>query len=83
QEALTNVTHHARARHACIRFRLDRDLHIEIADDGVGFSGSRDEGVGLYSMRERAAELGGSLIVSRRPEGGTLVSATLPIGGAG
>ena len=83
QEALTNVTHHARARHACIRFRLDRDLHIEIADDGVGFNGSRDEGVGLHSMRERAAELGGSLIVSRRPEGGTLVSATLPIGGAG
>lgn len=83
QEALTNVTHHARARHACIRFRLDRDLHIEIADDGVGFNGGRDGGVGLHSMRERAAELGGSLIVSRRPEGGTLVSATLPIGGAG
>ncbi|MBP9502907.1 MAG: hypothetical protein KBF17_12170 [Candidatus Promineofilum sp.] len=83
QEALTNVTHHARARHACIRLRLDRELHIEIADDGIGFNGSRDEGVGLHSMRERAAELGGSLIVSRRPEGGTLVSATLPIGGAG
>lgn len=81
QEALMNVSHHARARHACIRFRLDRDLHIEIVDDGVGFNGGRDEGVGLHSMRERAAELGGSLIVSRRPEGGTMVSATLPIGG--
>lgn len=82
QEALANVSHHARARYACVRLRFDQDLHVEITDDGVGFNGSRDGGIGLRSMRERASELGGSLRVSRRPEGGTLVQAVLPIGGA-
>jgi signal transduction histidine kinase len=81
QEALTNVAHHARARHACVRLRLDHGLLIEITDDGVGVNGSREGGVGLHSMRERAAELGGNLNVSRRPEGGTLVRAVLPVGG--
>jgi signal transduction histidine kinase len=80
QEALTNVVHHAGARCAVVRLRLDRDLHIEIADDGVGVNGGRPGGLGLHSMRERAAELGGSCAISRSPEGGTRVVATLPVG---
>ncbi len=81
QEALTNVARHSRARHACVRLRLDHGLLIEVTDDGVGVNGGRDGGVGLHSMRERAMELGGNLSVSRRPEGGTLVRAVLPVRG--
>jgi signal transduction histidine kinase len=79
QEALTNVVHHANARCAIVRLCLNRDLAIEIADDGIGFSAGRDEGVGLHSMRERAAELGGSLTVARQAGGGTIVRAVLPL----
>lgn len=81
QEALTNVARHSRARHACVRLRLDHGLIIEVTDDGVGVNGGRDGGVGLHSMRERAMELGGNMSVRRRPEGGTLVRAVLPVRG--
>jgi signal transduction histidine kinase len=79
QEALTNVVHHAHARCAIVRVSLNQGLAIEIADDGIGFSAARDEGVGLHSMRERASELGGSLTVARQAGGGTIVRAVLPL----
>ena len=82
QEALTNVVHHARARRAMVCLRLDHALTIEISDDGRGFQQGRVGGLGLNSMRERAAELGGSLTVRGLPAGGTLVRAALPLEGA-
>ena len=80
QEALTNVLHHAYARTVAVRVRLDRDLRLEIRDDGVGFKGERDGGIGLRSMRERAAELGGTFAVAGLPAGGTVIRVTLPVG---
>ena len=80
QEALTNVVHHADARCAVVRLRLDDALHVEVVDDGIGIHGGRPGGLGLHSMRERAAELGGRCTVSRVPGGGTRVEATLPVG---
>jgi two-component system NarL family sensor kinase len=81
-EALTNVTRHAAARSCAVRLWLDDDLHIEVVDDGVGFEQSlltEGGGVGLSSMRERAAELGGECLVETDREGGTRVLATLPL----
>jgi signal transduction histidine kinase len=56
-------------------------LQLEIADDGVGLPRDRDArvGVGLISMRERAAELGGTCGVENLPTGGTRVYAVLPL----
>lgn len=79
QEALTNVVHHAGAHCAVVRLRLADALDIEIVDDGVGINGGRPGGLGLHSMRERAAELGGRCTVSRADGGGTRVAATLPV----
>lgn len=81
QEALANVIHHAQARCATVRLALDGDLIVEVEDDGIGFKSGRDGGLGMHSMRERAAELGGRCTVSALPDGGTLVRATLPVGG--
>ncbi|HEV2783580.1 MAG TPA: ATP-binding protein [Actinophytocola sp.] len=81
-EALTNVTRHASARSCAVRLWVDDDLHIEVVDDGVGIEqGMLTEGggVGLSSMRERAAELGGECLVEADREGGTRVFATLPL----
>jgi signal transduction histidine kinase len=82
QEALTNVARHARANTCRVRLSVDRGagmLEVEITDDGAGIPEERVAGVGLSSMRERAEELGGTLEVEPRPEGGTRVLACLPL----
>lgn len=79
QEALANVVHHADACRATVRLWLDGELHIEVADDGLGINGGRAGGLGLRSMRERAAELGGAFAIAPLPDGGTIVRATLPL----
>lgn len=79
-EALTNVARHARASRAAVRLAVEDDvLTIEIADDGVGIAPDRQAGVGLVSVRERAAELGGRADVSCPDGGGTVVRVRLPL----
>jgi signal transduction histidine kinase len=81
QEALTNVVRHAEASECVIRLALDdahRTLRLEVRDDGRGLPSERGRGVGLASMRERAAELGGECVVESFPAGGTRVRASLP-----
>jgi two-component system, NarL family, sensor kinase len=78
-EALTNVLRHAEAQRCTVRLVCNSDLEIEIEDDGCGIHERPNPGVGLNSMRERAAELGGQCSVERRPSGGTLVHARLPL----
>jgi signal transduction histidine kinase len=79
-EALTNVTRHAHARRATVRLqRDDRDLLVEVADDGTGIAAEAQAGVGLVSLRERAAELGGRSEVTCPATGGTVVRAWLPL----
>jgi signal transduction histidine kinase len=82
QEALNNVLRHAGARVCTIRLALAGDgagLRLEVDDDGVGLPAQAHLGVGLNSMRERAGELGGTCQVAARPEGGTHLSAWLPL----
>ncbi|WP_298885174.1 GAF domain-containing sensor histidine kinase [uncultured Serinicoccus sp.] len=80
-EALTNVVRHARAGTCLVQLQIrDGWLLIEVQDDGVGLTDAAS-GVGLVSMRERAAELGGTLVTGARPGGGTTVAARIPIGG--
>ena len=52
----------------------------KVSDDGLGLPSQHRAGVGLASMRERAAELGGTcVIVSGRGSGGTHVLVRLPL----
>ncbi|MFB4311077.1 histidine kinase [Actinomadura sp. GTD37] len=81
QEALTNVHRHAGAGCAEVTLCLNGDLHVTVGDDGVGLPDRVRSGIGMSSMRERAAELGGSCTVGPGPEGGTLVRARLPVNG--
>ncbi len=83
QEALSNALRHARASHIEVSLSTDADrLELSVADDGVGLDQHSDQtggGVGLSSMRERAARLGGALQVSPGVTGGTRVLLSLPI----
>ncbi len=82
QESLTNVSRHAQAAVCHVRVSFGDALHVEVTDDGIGLSEDRRVGVGLSSMRERAAELGGTCVVeSLETTGGTRVLACLPLPG--
>lgn len=83
QEALGNALRHGRARSVTVTLALAGDpARVEVADDGVGFDPGdpRHEGhhLGLVSMRERAADLGGTLTVNSAPGRGTMVVVEFP-----
>jgi PAS domain S-box-containing protein len=83
QEALTNVRKHAGTRHA--QLRLDRigDLIVlEVQDDGRGFDPALTAGrdgsgarLGLLGIRERIAQIGGTVTIVSNRERGTLLRA--------
>ncbi len=80
QEALTNVVRHARAGECMVRLDTpERWLRMEITDDGAGIAEEHEAGVGLLSMRERAAELGGNCVVESPLAGGTRLLVRLPL----
>ena len=63
-EGLNNILRHAKAEHAIIEIRIqNKELIIDIQDDGIGMSPVSITGVGLASMREHAEELGGKFKV--------------------
>ena len=84
QEALTNVTRHARSPTATVKVTYgEDDLTVQIDDDGRGPArpNDADGGSGIRGMRERAEALGGELSAGPRPEGGFRVRARLPLDG--
>ncbi len=84
-EALANVVKHASATRVRVTLARDDDgaLVVTVADDGVGIAPGAPAGVGLVSLRERAAELGGRAAVECPASGGTVVRAVLPTDGGG
>ena len=52
---------------------------MDVSDDGRGLPRAVVPGIGLASMRERAAELGGECRIESTPGGGTRVSAVIPL----
>jgi signal transduction histidine kinase len=83
QEALTNVAKHSRARTVSIKFaRLATALEAAIADDGCGFDAKAvavtSHRLGIQSMRERAAMLGGTVSFASRRRG-TKILVRVPL----
>jgi signal transduction histidine kinase len=79
-EALTNVTRHAKATRAHIGIARAGDrLVIEVRDDGVG-GADMAKGTGLAGLRDRVAGLGGTMYVISPDGGPTTISVELPCG---
>jgi signal transduction histidine kinase len=81
QEALTNVVKHAGASSVHVQLRLvQRELELEVRDNGIGAAGVGEDscGRGLTNMRNRAGELGGSVKV-HGGSGGTRVTLQVPL----
>jgi PAS domain S-box-containing protein len=83
QEALTNVARHAGASRAEVRLQMEQEtLVLNVWDDGRGFNPdalSQVRMLGLAGMRERAALVGGTLLVQSAPDQGTLVALRVPL----
>jgi signal transduction histidine kinase len=86
REALSNVSRHAKARHALVRLSragLSKAV-LAIEDDGDGFTPHAvSTGDGLRNMRERATALGGPLQVTSSAAKGTQVRVTFPLQAVG
>ncbi len=76
QEALNNVTRHAKASHVWVRLEVEPGHgHLSVEDDGRGFDPDTVDRshLGLRSMQERAGEAGATFSIGARPGGGTVV----------
>jgi len=86
QEALTNAAKHSGSRRAEVELRGAGDaICLRVQDFGRGFSMERIDacpGIGLITMRERAALVGGTLTITSAPERGTRVETYVPYRGS-
>lgn len=83
QEALTNIIRHARASRVRVSLSREKDqVILRVRDNGRGLPPKhllRTDGLGLLSMRERAAALGGRFSLASRRDRGTTIEAVLPL----
>ena len=82
QEACHNVVKHARASLVVLRLaERENEVLLEIRDNGRGFdpAGSFPGHLGLRSMRERTAKVGGSMTIESAPEQGTSICVRVPL----
>jgi signal transduction histidine kinase len=86
REAMQNIEEHSRAENALIDIRRNNGaLHLEIRDDGCGFTTDRviqaqqNGHLGLLGMRERAELLGGTFFLDAVPDQGTVIRVTIPL----
>jgi signal transduction histidine kinase len=78
-EAMSNAARHSHGSRAVVRLAAqDGGLQLTVSDDGIGLPALPREGVGLGSMADRAAAVGGHLQVSAPASGGTLVTGWFP-----
>jgi signal transduction histidine kinase len=82
QEALTNVVKHAHATSCRVYLQpLTNTLLVTIEDDGIGFDPvqvAESRGLGLIGIRERVAQLGGTIRLETAPGKGTRLTVELP-----
>jgi signal transduction histidine kinase len=86
QEALNNVLKHSHARHVRVHLCFsDTETALEICDDGIGFAEAEmhEGGLGLSSLQERAAKIGGTLEIASTPGGGTTIRVQVRAVGTG
>ena len=79
QHALENARRHGGARRAWVRVHRDRELRVEVEDDGRGLSGPVQEGQGLGILKARLRLLGGRLELVPGSQNGARLVAQWPV----
>lgn len=79
QEGLANVRKHAKARRVAVSLAYRPSaVRLEVRDDGAGFDPKTASGFGLRRMRDRAAQVDGTLDVRSAPGEGTTIAVEVP-----
>lgn len=81
QEAINNAIRHGKAEQIELELTvIDGQVGLSVCDDGSGFDveGPNHPGLGLMTMKDRVAAIGGTLNVTSQP-GKTVVRATVPL----
>ncbi len=83
QEAVTNALKHAQAAHIMVYLKsAPGQVQLRVEDDGRGFAASNPRahtGFGLIGMRERAARIGGKLLLDTNTDVGTKISVSIAL----
>jgi PAS domain S-box-containing protein len=81
QEAISNAARHGHARKIDVALSVEADQGIlRISDDGEGFSaGKKPTGLGVRTMKYRAAEISGTLRFESKPKAGATVVCSFPV----
>lgn len=88
QEGLANVYKHAQAHQVTVTLTYMEDqVALDIHDDGIGFNpeqqpdtfGKESSKFGLQTMRERALQIGGQMIIESNPGQGTTLAFQIPV----
>jgi signal transduction histidine kinase len=83
QEALNNIRKHANASHVVLTVHNGQGIDLMIEDDGKGFDpgsiNGESRGLGVTTMKERAALLNGTCEIDSKPGGGTRVRVWVPL----
>jgi len=80
QEALTNIAKHAQASRVWVELNVeDNTINLVVQDNGRGLQPSENKGIGITGMQERLSLVGGNLLLHSPSEGGTILSASLPM----
>jgi signal transduction histidine kinase len=83
REALANIARHAAASAVTVDIRVyGKEVELSVIDDGKGIPAEVRHGHGLRNMEERAARAGGSVTITSRPGGGTVVTWRARVGEA-
>ena len=82
QEALHNARKHSQAKHVSVQLNgVSSGLALTIVDDGLGFDveAAWRRGLGLISLRERVAAIGGTFEIRSSPGAGTRIEVNVPV----
>jgi signal transduction histidine kinase len=79
QEAFANIRKHSQANMMTVTLSpVECGVRLSVADNGIGLADDHTEGFGLRGMRARATQVGGTMLVSPTPGGGTTVTVEVP-----
>lgn len=87
QELINNIVKHAGATRALLEVTKDKEaVYVEARDNGKGLDPGRlaghqpGQGIGMRTLRDRVALLGGTLAIDTAPGKGTLITLSIPLG---
>lgn len=70
KEAVTNVVKHSRADHCSVEFsETEKEIRLQVEDDGIGKNSVPEFGNGLQGMRERLSFINGTLAITAHSKG--------------